>query len=621
MSKKKVLLAVFALLVVAAVTVFAVSGEGLQGRFFTGLKVVKKSQACQTTGTPDLMPTIAVNRISGPATDTGYVTYKVSYYVANLSKVSVVNAPLYISYSSNEGMGTTLNESLGPVSIPCNTRKLVKEINLNVFDTTLSANQTISLDIDTMNTLTETNENNNHSEKNIVVKTADYGPGTGSYVDSEYRHINLKWTTLSPSGKVTAVKHYIYTGELPFTAGPIAWNEKVYTSEIFTSEVKSIFYKTAEPNAFVGGLGDWGQVYGCDAKKCSSEFQLSKTGVYHGLMEYTFANGDKSYSNVYKLESLEGEKEDVNVNVSAAPDSPSGTANASTGMLLGGFTVSFNGGDPSNTYVLKSAEVKFYSYNTALCNLVLYPGSKDLDSGYKGALVSQLGTIATFSLNDVNPVYVAPEEIAKYVIRGDVTNAQKGALNLRLMGITYQDMNSGQEHYLSYDIPLSSLMFMSASGSVEDNDCYGLMLTDKSDLTRCDLLKKISYHGYYGGFPFTPETATFADVPLTHECSSLVEGAAGAEWLKGKPDGLFYPYNNILRSETAKVLYGVKGSPSVAPSESLPFSDVASDSWYYSFVDYLYQVEALASDVAKGLFEPELNATFGWVDGVLNALD
>lgn len=143
-------------------------------------------------------------------------------------------------------------------------------------------------------------------------------------------------------------------------------------------------------------------------------------------------------------------------------------------------------------------------------------------------------------------------------------------------------------------------------------------------MTRCELLKTINYYGFMVA-PYTPEAATFADVPFGHECNLVVESAAHSNILNGYEDGTFKPDNSITRAETAKTVYLVAGDlASKGNGDGTdPFLDVLLDDgeWYYDYVAALANVGAINFRDNNKYFYPNELTYRDWLIGVLKALN
>ena len=124
------------------------------------------------------------------------------------------------------------------------------------------------------------------------------------------------------------------------------------------------------------------------------------------------------------------------------------------------------------------------------------------------------------------------------------------------------------------------------------------------EITRCEFLGSLNQHGFLS--PYTPEAATFVDVPKNHQCFSLVEGAYQEDVLGGSADGSFGPDKNMLRAEVAKAVSKAADLDTVNDGMS-PFNDVEGADWYYSPVMALYFEGVLASEASNGQFARDLS--------------
>jgi len=108
---------------------------------------------------------------------------------------------------------------------------------------------------------------------------------------------------------------------------------------------------------------------------------------------------------------------------------------------------------------------------------------------------------------------------------------------------------------------------------------------------------------YTGFFPDVSDNNTFKD---------FIYALAGDGVVKGFPDGLFRPEQNVTRGELAKfVVNGFGISPtSVIIPESGYFSDVPQNYGFSSYINTL-KSEGIISGFEDGLFRPEQNVTRG----------
>jgi secreted trypsin-like serine protease len=107
-------------------------------------------------------------------------------------------------------------------------------------------------------------------------------------------------------------------------------------------------------------------------------------------------------------------------------------------------------------------------------------------------------------------------------------------------------------------------------------------------------------------------TGFFPDVPDNNTFKETIYALAGDGVVKGFPDGLFRPEQNVTRGELAKfVVNGFGISPtSVIIPESGYFSDVPQNYVFSSYINTL-KSEGIISGFEDGTFRPEQNVTRG----------
>jgi len=79
----------------------------------------------------------------------------------------------------------------------------------------------------------------------------------------------------------------------------------------------------------------------------------------------------------------------------------------------------------------------------------------------------------------------------------------------------------------------------------------GMLLQPDLPLTRAEAAALLARAA---GLTTRTATAAFADVPRTHWAAGYIEAALAAGWLRGYPDGRFYPDRPIIRAEWATLL-------------------------------------------------------------------
>ena len=91
-------------------------------------------------------------------------------------------------------------------------------------------------------------------------------------------------------------------------------------------------------------------------------------------------------------------------------------------------------------------------------------------------------------------------------------------------------------------------------------------------------------------------TGTFVDVPADAWFAPYVEWAVENEITKGIDDTHFGPDMNVTRAQVVTFLWAAEGKP--AASVEVPFTDVASDAWYYAPVAW-----ALENGITSGMVD------------------
>lgn len=101
------------------------------------------------------------------------------------------------------------------------------------------------------------------------------------------------------------------------------------------------------------------------------------------------------------------------------------------------------------------------------------------------------------------------------------------------------------------------------------------------------------------------EEALFQDI-AGHESREAVEFLAQNGVLLGNPDGNFAPDSYINKAETAMLMYRLLGSPAVS-IDAIPYGDIDSNSWYFTPIAYLYEMDYLDSDAI--VYQPNRSMT------------
>ncbi len=103
------------------------------------------------------------------------------------------------------------------------------------------------------------------------------------------------------------------------------------------------------------------------------------------------------------------------------------------------------------------------------------------------------------------------------------------------------------------------------------------------------------------------DTATFPDVPTTHEAWMEIEGLVKAQIVFGYPDGTFRPSENITRAQMAVFIARAVagGDANVPPGPPTPsFTDVPTDYWAYKYIEYCKAL-GIVQGYPDGTYRPE----------------
>ena len=98
------------------------------------------------------------------------------------------------------------------------------------------------------------------------------------------------------------------------------------------------------------------------------------------------------------------------------------------------------------------------------------------------------------------------------------------------------------------------------------------------------------------------ETPAFLDIDDLPWAKDAIEFLYKKKVVNGNPDGTFAPNNNVTRAEFIKMVVEAMGIGSAY--DQTPFSDVAPDSWYATYVARAYK-EGIALGDDSGRFYPE----------------
>lgn len=118
----------------------------------------------------------------------------------------------------------------------------------------------------------------------------------------------------------------------------------------------------------------------------------------------------------------------------------------------------------------------------------------------------------------------------------------------------------------------------------------------------------------------TALASEFTDVPVTHPMHEYITYLSEHGYVSGYEDGTFKPDRTVTRAEVLKFALGARGDD-LATSTNLPFSDVPSDAWYYSYVVTAYTND-IVSGYEDGTFKPDRTVTRAeGLKIILNALN
>jgi N-acetylmuramoyl-L-alanine amidase len=143
--------------------------------------------------------------------------------------------------------------------------------------------------------------------------------------------------------------------------------------------------------------------------------------------------------------------------------------------------------------------------------------------------------------------------------------------------------------------------------------CPGAYFRPGANVTRGQLLKMVVNAA---GWPFvSPQTPTFADVPLNSTFYVYIETGVARGIITGYPCGgpaepcdpgnrpYFRPGNNITRGQLSKVIALARGY--LLPSPSQPtFADVSADSTFFAYVEAMASHNVVGGYECGGLGEP-----------------
>lgn len=102
-------------------------------------------------------------------------------------------------------------------------------------------------------------------------------------------------------------------------------------------------------------------------------------------------------------------------------------------------------------------------------------------------------------------------------------------------------------------------------------------------------------------------SADFSDMPQNGKLATAISNAVSNGILSGYEDGTVRPDANITRAEMASIITRACGASKEADISD--FSDVSTDSWYYSAFSKAYAMGAFSGDDQKHM-NPQNNITF-----------
>jgi len=98
------------------------------------------------------------------------------------------------------------------------------------------------------------------------------------------------------------------------------------------------------------------------------------------------------------------------------------------------------------------------------------------------------------------------------------------------------------------------------------------------------------------------ESVVLTDIN-NHWAKERVQAMVQQGIVKGDPDGAFRPDDNLNRAEASALLYRVLGLDEPTNPATVPFSDVATDSWYAGYIAYLKSIKVVNGN-PDGIYLP-----------------
>ncbi len=106
----------------------------------------------------------------------------------------------------------------------------------------------------------------------------------------------------------------------------------------------------------------------------------------------------------------------------------------------------------------------------------------------------------------------------------------------------------------------------------------------------------------------TPSLLPFSDVPTDSEIYEPVVFCYENGYLAGTTSSTFAPESTVTRAMMATIIYRLAGSPEVDSSIALPFTDVATDAWYYNQIAWCY-ANGIVNGTTSDTFTPDGQVT------------
>jgi len=160
------------------------------------------------------------------------------------------------------------------------------------------------------------------------------------------------------------------------------------------------------------------------------------------------------------------------------------------------------------------------------------------------------------------------------------------------------------------DVPTTAHYYTAVSDLTSKNIISGFpdgSYRPDQPLTRAQMAKLISLAKE---LPLTSAAANsmlFSDVPSDHWAAAYIRASAASGIVKGYPEGIFKPGNQITRGELAIMLRRAIEMPVLKPAKST-FSDVSTGYWAFGDIETVAHYGIMTGD-ANGKFRPAEQAT------------